>query len=444
MYNFNMLESIVALATPPLKSALAVIRVSGENSFENVSKIFSKEIIFDGKNKIFVGDIKDNNDEIIDEVVLLAYRGPYSFTGEDSVEIICHGSMIIVNQIVSLCIKNGCRYALNGEFSNRAFLNNKLGLIEAEAINDVINATSAEAKKLALLSLKGKTSKLILPIKSKLADILSLIEVNIDYPEYYDIEQITLNKIIVELKEISDQLDNMVENGIKGNIIKDGINIAIVGKPNAGKSSLLNAFLDEDKAIVTSIPGTTRDVVEGSINIKGVTIFFKDTAGIRESEDVIEKEGINKSKQAILDSDLIIYVVDSTDECEDQNILDFIKDKNYIKVFNKNDIKETKNGLSISAINKNIEVLKKEIYKKLNLNENNYTNPSINNMRDLGILKKVKDNFDEAIELAKNNCSLDIISVPLNNSYRLILELIGENNDSDIIDEIFSRFCLGK
>ena len=371
-----MLEPIVALATPPLKSALAVIRISGDGCFDIVSKMFSRKIVLEGKNKIFVGDILDN-DELVDEVVLLAYKGPYSFTGEDSIEIICHGSMIIANQIVSLCIKNGCRYALNGEYTNRAFLNKKLDLIEAEAVNDVINATSIEAKKLSLMSLKGQTSNLVEPIRVKIADILSLIEVNIDYPEYEDVEVVTKEKILTELSKISAELKDLIKNGYKGNIIKDGVKIAIVGKPNAGKSSLLNALLNEDKAIVTAIPGTTRDIVEGTILINGVTLYFKDTAGIRESDDIIENQGILKSKKAILEADLVLYIVDSTDEKEDESILESIKNKEVVKVYNKNDLSNVikEDGISISALNKDIQVLKNEIYTRLNLTNDNYVNP---------------------------------------------------------------------
>jgi tRNA modification GTPase len=440
-----MLEPIVALATPPLKSALAVIRISGEGCFDIVSKIFSRKITFEGKNKIFVGDILDGS-ELVDEVVLLAYRGPYSFTGEDSIEIICHGSMVIANQIVSVCIKNGCRYALNGEYTNRAFMNKKLDLIEAEAVNDVINATSIEAKKLSLMSLKGQTSGLVEPIKSKIADILSLIEVNIDYPEYEDIEVVTKEKILNELSKISAELKDLIKNGYKGNIIKDGVKIAIVGKPNAGKSSLLNALLNEDKAIVTAIPGTTRDIVEGSILINGVTLFFKDTAGIRESDDIIENQGILKSKKAIDECDLVLYIVDATDKDEDISIVESIKNKEVIKVYNKNDLLNISkdDGISISALNKDIQLLKNEIYKKLNLTTDNYINPSINNMRDLGLLEKIQKELSSAVNLTQQDCALDLISINLTNAYALTLELLGLSNDCDISQEIFSRFCVGK
>lgn len=437
-----MLEPIVALATPPMKGALAIIRISGESCFEIINKMFSREIKFEGKNKIFVGDILDNK-ETIDEVVLLAYKGPYSFTGEDSIEIICHGSMLIANQIVSLAIKHGCRYALNGEYSNRAYINKKVDLIEAEAINDLINATSIEAKNLALLSLKGKTSSLVEPIKISIADILSLIEVNIDYPEYHDIEEATYSKILVDLTSISNNLNKLIENGFKGNIIKDGINIAIVGKPNAGKSSLLNALINENKAIVTSIPGTTRDVVEGSLIYKGITMFLKDTAGIHESNNIIEQEGIKKSKEEINNADIIIYLVDPLED-EDLDLFNYIKDKNYIKVYNKKDIKEMNNEISISALNKDVKIVLEKIYSKYNLKEDNYINPSINNMRDLGVLKSINEELNETIRLAKLEESLDLISIPLTNAYNLTLELLGETNDIDISDEIFSRFCVGK
>ena len=264
LYHIIMFETIVALTTPPMKSALAVIRLSGDGCFEVVSKSFSKSLLGLEKRNIFVGSIVDR-DKVIDEVVLLAYKGPKSFTGEDSVEIICHGSMLVANEIIKCLISNGARLATNGEFSSRAFLHNKIDLIQAEAINDLINASTVEAKDLSLLSLDGKTSNLIEPIKKEIADIIALIEVNIDYPEYEDIEVANKEKIVKSCDDIIQKIDVLIKDGNKAKLVHDGINVAIVGKPNVGKSSLLNALSNEEKAIVTDIAGTTRDIVENDI-----------------------------------------------------------------------------------------------------------------------------------------------------------------------------------
>lgn len=438
-------EPIVALATAPLKSALAIVRCSGDGIFDIVNKCFSKKInLINEKNKIFYGYIK-NNKEIIDQVILLAYKSPYSFTGEDSVEIICHGSILIANEIIEVLIKNGCRYAVNGEFSNRAFLNNKINLIEAEAINDVINSVSKESKNLSMLSLIGKSNDLVINIKNKIADIMSLIEVNIDYPEYNDIENVTKEKIEKDISDICQNLKQTISNGEKGKIIKDGLKVAIVGKPNAGKSSLLNAFLKQNKAIVTSVAGTTRDVVEGEIILNGIYLKLLDTAGIRESENLIEKEGIKKSKQAINEADLVIYVVDVTDKDEDLDILENIKDKIVVKVYNKSDlVRKDDDKLYISALTNDIDPLKDEIIKKLNLSKENYQNPSINNARELGLLKKCYEYLDLVLDENKDDLSLDLISIDLKNAYNCILEILGEETDLDFTKEIFKRFCVGK
>lgn len=440
------LEPIVALATAPFKAALAIVRASGEGVFDIVNKIFSKKIILnnDEKNKIYFGKILDD-DKVVDEVVLLAYKSPFSFTGEESVEIICHGSIIIANQIISLLIKNGCRYALNGEFSNRSFLNNKINLVEAEAINDAINAVTLESKNLSMLSLIGETNKLIYPIKEKIADILSLIEVNIDYPEYEDIEEVSKEKIDVDVNDIVLLLNDVITNGKKGHIITNGLKVAIVGKPNAGKSSLLNALLKEKKAIVTDIPGTTRDVVEGEIILNGIYLKLLDTAGIRESKNIIEKEGIKKSLDAIKEADLIIYVVDVTDKKEDVNIIKNLDNKLIIKVYNKADlIEEKEDKLYISALENKIEPLKEKIMEVLNLTKDNFQNPSINNARELGLLEKCRNYLISSLKANKNNVSLDLISVDLKNAYNCLLEILGEDTNLDFTKEIFKRFCVGK
>ena len=440
-----MFETIVALATAPIKSALGIVRLSGDDVLDVVSKCFSKDLRNIKDKTIFYGSIIDENEKI-DDVVLLAYKGPKSFTGEDSVEIICHGSPLIYKQIIETCIKNGARMATNGEFSSRAYMHNKIDLVQAEAINDVINSTTKEAKKLNLMSLDGKTSELIRPIKTKLADILSLIEVNIDYPEYEDIEVANKDTIINVVNEIIPQIDELIDDGEKAKIINEGIKIALVGKPNVGKSSLLNAFLGEDRAIVTDIAGTTRDVVEGSANIDGVILHLFDTAGIRESNDKIESIGIEKSKKIIQEADIVVVVLDSTSNLdeEDRQILEYTKEYNPIVVYNKNDESSSNNELSISALNNEIEPLIKAIKERIGLTEKSFSKPALNNARQLGLLAKAKESLLKAKEDAENNLTVDLISTSLFDAYTSILEILGEANQIDLAKEIFSRFCVGK
>ena len=443
-----MFETIVALATPPMRSALAIVRLSGDNCFDIASKIFSKNLNDVKNNSIIHGYIKDNS-QIVDEVILLVYKNPKSFTGEDSVEIISHGSPLITNKIIELAIKNGARMAERGEFTSRAYLHGKMDLIQAESINDLINAETEESKQISLMSLNGETSKLVLPLKQSLGDLLSLIEVNINYPEYTDIEEANEQKILTVCQENISYIDKLIENGQKGKIIKDGIKIAIVGKPNVGKSSILNALIGEEKAIVTDIKGTTRDVVEGKFILNGISINLYDTAGIRESDDIIEEKGIVKSRKTLNDADIVIAVFDSTTfDDEDHNILDLIRDKQNIIVYNKKDLikdkKTDKNVLYISALNNDVEPLKEKIISVLGLKEENYKNPSINNSREIGILENIKESLGKALIDAKNNVPVDLINVNIQDAYLKVLSLTGEDHDFDIANEIFSRFCLGK
>lgn len=439
-----MFETIVALATPPLKSALGIIRLSGDDVFDVVSRCFSKDLKDIKEKTILYGHVIDN-DEKIDDVVLLAYKGPKSFTGEDSVEIICHGSTLIYKQIIETCIKNGARMATNGEFSSRAYMHNKIDLIQAEAINDVINATTKEAKNLNFLSLDGKTSDLIRPIKTRIADLLSLIEVNIDYPEYEDIEVANKDKVLAVVDELIPQIDVLVSDAQKARIVNEGVKIAIVGKPNVGKSSLLNAFLGEDRAIVTDIAGTTRDVVEGYANINGVVLHLFDTAGIRESEDKIESIGIEKSKKTIKEADVVVVVLDSSSalDDEDKQILDYTKEFNPIVVYNKDD-KQISDKLAISAINGQIEPLINAIKERIGIDEKVFSKPALNNTRQLGLLNKAKESLLKAKEDALNDLTIDLISTSLFDAYTSILEILGEANQIDLSKEIFSRFCVGK
>lgn len=442
-----MLDTIVAVATAPIKSALAIIRVSGSDAFSLVSKIFTSDLTKVTKRTSFFGKIRTNGKNI-DEVVLLAYKGPQSFTGEDVVEIITHGSPLITNEIIEILLGLGARIALNGEFSARAYANNKIDLIQAEAINDMINATTKEAKNLALLSLSGEASAIIQPIKEKIADILSLIEVNIDYPEYEDIEQANKEMIISAIDKINLDIAKLINEGNQGKIIKEGINVAIVGKPNVGKSSLLNAFLQEEKAIVTDIAGTTRDIVEGSVNVKGITLHLFDTAGIRESQDRVENIGIHKAKKTIEDADLVLLVLDASGKLtkEDEDLLEMTKDKKRLIVHNKADLKldDKKDAIYVSAIQKDVSVLEEKIISLFGIEEKSYFRPSLNNARQLGLLEKVREYLKLAKRDAEEDFPVDLISVNLHGAYNAILEILGEHNDNDLTDEIFSRFCVGK
>ena len=439
-----MFETIIALATAPIKSALSIIRLSGDDVFNVVNKCFDKDLLGIKEKTIIYGSIIDEGQKI-DDVILLVYKGPKSFTGEDSVEIICHGSPLICKQIIEACIKNGARMATNGEFSSRAYMHNKIDLVQAEAINDVINATTKEAKNLSLLSLDGKTSELVKPIKTRIADLLSLIEVNIDYPEYEDIEVANKDKVISIVDELIPQINVLVEDGQKAKIINEGVKVALVGKPNVGKSSLLNAFLGEDRAIVTDIAGTTRDVVEGHVNIDGVVLHLYDTAGIRDSNDKIESIGIEKSKKTIQEADIIVVLLDSSNDLddEDKQILEYTKEYNPIIVYNKDDTNKS-NKLSISALNNQIQPLIDVIKERIGLDEKSFSKPALNNTRQLGLLSKAKESLLKAKEDALNDLTIDLISTSLFDAYTSILEILGEANQIDLAKEIFSRFCVGK
>ena len=442
-----MFETIVALATAPMKSALAVIRVSGDESFNIVSKCFSKNLTQINKRTALVGEIHNDN-EIIDQVVVVVYKGPKSFTGEDLVEIICHGSTLIANEIIELLISKGAKHADRGEFSMRAFLNQKIDLVQAEAINDVINATTKEAKRLSMFSLEGEASKLITPVKVMIADLISLIEVNIDYPEYEDIEVANKEKIVSDIDKINIVIKELTAQGEKAKIIKDGLKVGIFGKPNVGKSSLLNALLGEEKAIVTDIAGTTRDVVEGDINLGGLTLHLLDTAGIRESDDVVESIGVNKAKQVLDEAELVIVVLDGSKELEQQDldILELTKDKKRIVVYNKKDISEKTSGnkIHISAKNNDIKPLIEAIYQSVGIEEVTFNQPSLNNARQIGLLKQTIEHLNQAKIDALNDLGVDLISVSLFSAYKSVLTILGEDSDIDISKEIFSRFCVGK
>lgn len=442
-----MSDVIIALATPPMKGALALIRTTGNGVFEITDEIFSKKVSETKDRAIYYGVLKDDAN-IIDMVVVYAYKGPNTATGEDVIEISCHGSMLIVNQIVEAYLRRGATYATRGEFSSRAFYNGKMDLIEAESVNDLINATTAEAKNLNLMSLRGKTSQLVEPLKKQIADLLSLIEVNIDFPEYDDVEVANEELIVKRVDEIRSTIADLVKGGKEGKIVKEGLKVAIVGEPNVGKSSLLNALMNEEKAIVSDVPGTTRDVVEGDVSVKGIQLHLLDTAGIRSGADKIEALGIVKSEESIAKADLVIHVIDANkpESAEDLRIKEMSKDKILITVYNKSDLleKQDEDKIYISAINKDIKPLLDKIYDELGLSESAFTSPSLSNSRQLGLLMRIDQDLVKAKEDAIHKAPVDLVSVNLMAAYNGARELLGEGTTLDLTDEIFSRFCVGK
>ena len=441
-----MNDVIVALATAPMESAIAVIRVSGEDSFVLLDKIFSKKINVEG-HKAYFGNIVDDKN-IIDEVLVTTFVSPKSFTGENSFEINCHGGMFIVDKIIQACIKNGARMAERGEFTKRAYLNGKIDLIQAEAINDMIRATSEEESKLAVMSLKGSTSKMIYEVKEKMTQVLANIEVNIDYPEYDDAEVITKEVAKLKLLELRSRIKEIIKDAKIGKIIKDGIKVAIVGKPNVGKSSLLNALLNEDKAIVTNIAGTTRDIVEGQVNIDGLKLNLLDTAGIRNSDDSVEKIGIEKSIKTIDEADLVLLVLDAARgiDAEDVQLINLTKEKNVITVINKIELNEgcTIEGVKISAKNKNIDELKNEIKKKVGYSYSYENKPLLTNSRQIGLLESSLKNIDNGLKEIEKGTPVDLVSIDLSKALLDMEDILGNRSKVNLSDEIFSRFCLGK
>ena len=440
-------DTIIALSSGYVKAAISVIRVSGSDSFSIVNEIFTNKKEKEHQ-KIYYGNIVDDGN-IVDEVMVAFFKGPHSFTAEDMVEISCHGNMLIVNKILKLLIKHGARLAERGEFTKRAFLFNRIDLVNAEAVNDLINATSDASINLAMSALKGKTSTYVENLADKLLDVISQIEVNIDYPEYDDIEQLRYDSVLPSINGFLDDLNKVIDDTIKGNIIKDGIDTVIVGKPNVGKSSLLNAMIKEDKAIVTEIAGTTRDIVEGKIEINGITLNLIDTAGIHESNDKIEKIGINKSLEYLDKAKLVLVLLDGSKplDDDDKQILEKTKTYNRIVILNKDDIGNNvfvEGAIKISALNHDIEELENKI-KELFANYEYNNEPILFNARQLGLLERAKRSLLQAKSEAENGQVIDIISIPLKEAYDSILEILGRKGDFEsFLSSIFSKFCLGK
>ena len=441
-------NTIVALSTPFMESAIAVIRLSGNDAIEIVNKMFTKDLTNAKSQTIHYGYLK-YNDEIIDEVMVSVFRAPRTYTCENMVEIATHGSLIIINKVISACVSLGATIAERGEFTKRAYLNGRIDLVQAESINDIIHSDSEEAINIALSGLKGNVSNLVKNLKTQVEDVIGNMEVNIDYPEYYDIEVETNETILPKVDKLLLDIDVILNEAKIGMLIKNGIKTAIIGKPNVGKSSLLNAFLGKNKAIVTNIPGTTRDVVEGSINLNGIKLDLLDTAGIHESNDEVENIGINKSKESLDEAELVLLVLDASNELNeiDKELLELTKNKNRIIVLNKCDLNKKLDieGIEISAINQDISLLKDKIIEVLGFDIKDYKNKALlTSSRQIGLINKTKEALLNIKELIKEEAPFDILSVDMKIAYDSLKEILGEISSLGYDDVIFSKFCVGK
>lgn len=441
-------DIIVAVATSRLEAAISVIRVSGKDCIDFVQSFFTGKIANKASHTVTYGFLKDAGQKV-DEVMVSIYRGTKTFTGEEMVEISCHGGVFITNQVLQLCLNKGARMAQRGEFTKRAFLNGRIDLAQSEAVLDLITAKNEIASQLALKGIQGSISTFINDLEEELIALITNIEVNIDYPEYLDIEQLTTEVLLERSVGLKQKMDRILEDSKNVKLVKDGISTVIIGRPNVGKSSLLNALLKEDKAIVTDIAGTTRDVVEGDISIDGIMLNIIDTAGIRETDNMIEAIGVSKSRELINRADLVLLVLDGSKdpEKEDNELIELTDKTNRIVVINKSDqgLKIDLEGIKISAKNQEIHELIAEIKKLFDLGMiAKNSDHLLTNVRQNQLLYLASQALNSAIEAMNNMIPPDLVVEDLYEAWSCIKEILGQEAKEDLLDELFKRFCIGK
>ena len=441
-------DVIIGISTPFAKGAISIIRLSGDGSISLVNKIFKgKNLNKVNSHTINYGHICDENGNIIDEVLVSVFKAPKTYTKEDVVEINCHGGIFVTNLIYENLINLGVRPAEPGEFTKRAFLNGRIDLTKAEAVMDVIDAENKTAVRLANQGINGKIYDMVKNYRQQILDIIAIIDVNIDYPEYDDVEILTNEKIEPQIDVLLNDLKKLLKDSIGAKYLKEGINTAIIGKPNVGKSTILNAILKENKAIVTNIPGTTRDVIEGKVNLENITLNLVDTAGIRKTKNVVEQIGVEKSKQQISESDLIGTTKITQNE---KKLIESIKSKPHLIIVNKTDlldnIKQNPDYIYISAHDKNdIEQLEKKIIDKV-LKDVDITSNSIylGNSRQISKLHQTIESLSEALKAIEQEAYIDFVEIYLREAYNYLGEITGDTSSTSLLDELFSKFCLGK
>ncbi|HAY0787705.1 TPA: tRNA uridine-5-carboxymethylaminomethyl(34) synthesis GTPase MnmE [Staphylococcus aureus] len=457
------LDTITSISTPMGEGAIGIVRLSGPQAVEIADKLYKgKHLLNDvPSHTINYGHIIDpESKEVVEEVMVSVLRAPKTFTREDIIEINCHGGILTINRVLELTMTHGARMAEPGEFTKRAFLNGRIDLSQAEAVMDFIRSKTDRASKVAMNQIEGRLSDLIKKQRQSILEILAQVEVNIDYPEYDDVEDATTEFLLERSKEIKQEINRLLDTGAQGKIMREGLSTVIVGKPNVGKSSMLNNLIQDNKAIVTEVAGTTRDVLEEYVNVRGVPLRLVDTAGIRETEDIVEKIGVERSRKALSQADLILFVLNNNEALtqEDYTLYEVVKNEDVIVIVNKMDLEQ---NIDIDEVKKMIgdtpliqtSMLKQEGIDELEIQirdlffggeVQNQDMTYVSNSRHVSLLKQARQTIQDAIDAAESGVPMDMVQIDLTRTWEILGEIIGETASDELIDQLFSQFCLGK
>ncbi|TDM16142.1 tRNA uridine-5-carboxymethylaminomethyl(34) synthesis GTPase MnmE [Macrococcoides canis] len=457
------LDTIASISTPMGEGAIAIVRLSGSDAVLIADKLYKgkHQLSEVASHTINYGHIIDPaTKEVIEEVMVAVMRAPRTYTREDIVEINCHGGIMTVNRVLELALTNGAKLAEPGEFTKRAFLNGRIDLSQAEATMDFIRSKTDRASRVAMQQIEGRLSVLIKGLRQSILEILAQVEVNIDYPEYDDVEEATGTFLMEEARKIEESITNLLQTANQGKILREGLSTVIVGKPNVGKSSMLNNLIQDNKAIVTEIAGTTRDVLEEYVNVRGVPLRLVDTAGIRETEDIVEKIGVERSREALKKADLILYVLNNNEILteEDYKLAEIIKNEDVIVIINKTDLESKLDLEEVKTMVGNAPIVKTSMLSQQGIEEleeqirtlffagevSNQDMTYVSNARHISLLKSAKVSISDAISAAEAGVPVDMIQIDLIKTWELLGEVIGESVDDGLIDQLFSQFCLGK
>jgi tRNA modification GTPase len=458
-------DTIAAISTPMGEGAIAIVRLSGDQSIEIADKLFrgvgGKRLKEAASHTINYGHIIDpKTNEVAEEVMVSVMKGPKTFTKEDVVEINCHGGLVSVNRVLQLVLSHGARLAEPGEFTKRAFLNGRIDLSQAEAVMDLIRAKTDRAMNVALGQMEGRLSKLIKKLRQEILEILAHVEVNIDYPEYDDVEEMTHKMLLEKAQYVREEIQKLLRTSQQGKILREGLSTVIVGRPNVGKSSLLNSLVHENKAIVTDIPGTTRDVIEEYVNVRGVPLRLLDTAGIRETEDIVERIGVERSRQVLKEADLILLVLNYSDDltAEDENLFKAVEGMDVIVIVNKTDLPQKIDMEKVKELAKDYKIVTTSLLEDRGVDELEEAIASmffegsieagdmtyVSNSRHIALLNQALNSIEDAINEVQMGTPIDIVQIDLTKTWELLGEIIGDSVHESLINQLFSQFCLGK